>query len=290
MTKFHKIQQYLSIIPFISTLFIFVISMIELRRYKAAAVAWVKVLSIFVGTGIVVTVWNIVVMTGENPILNILVSWLLCSLANLLFVDLQCKCMKQFEEKGVAAPLIKKEVIALVAIIVLFFSFVGGSVTWIISNAFAEHHEIRIADTNGATDFTLQTITAEKIVNTSFGATQLFWSQFHDGGQSDISDRFQQEVDYDEVTTKAQEFSGVDVVHATKSNSESLTLTITSTITAGNFAIVIVVDGRYYCNVEINQMQEIRLDNIANKTVLVKIAGESAEYEVNVVRKLVPKI
>lgn len=288
MTKFQKIQQYLGIIPFVPTIFIFVISIIELKRNKAGKIAWVKLFCGLAAAIASIVVLNTVIMTGENPFLNVLASGLLCWLANLWFVHLQCKCTEQNHNAGISVPPIKKDIIILVALLVLFLSFVFGNVIWRLAAVVIEHNEKTIADTNGATDFSLQTITEQEIVATSFGGTQIYWSSTHEGNQSDISDafedRFIKELDYDKIRTKAQEFSGVDDVHATKTNSQSLTLTIKSTVTEGNFAIVIVVDGSFYCSVDINQTKSITLDDIAGKTVLVKIAGESAEYQIEVER------
>ena len=48
--------------------------------------------------------------------------------------------------------------------------------------------------------------------------------------------------------------------------------------------IVIVVDDQFYASVPVNQESSITLNDIAGKTVLVKIAAESAKMEAYVKR------
>ena len=86
------------------------------------------------------------------------------------------------------------------------------------------------------------------------------------------------------VSFSAKTFSGVDVLQATKVDSDNLILDISSEVRSGNFAIMVIVDGEYYCDVDINTTKQLMLNNISNKTVLVKVAGESAELRVSVQR------
>jgi hypothetical protein len=50
--------------------------------------------------------------------------------------------------------------------------------------------------------------------------------------------------------------------------------------------IVILVDGAFYAYVPVNSTQTIRLEDVAQKLVVVKIAGESAAMNITVERTL----
>ena len=53
---------------------------------------------------------------------------------------------------------------------------------------------------------------------------------------------------------------------------------------SGNVEIVIIIDGEYYCSVDVNQDQSITLQNVSNKEVIVKLAGEEAKMKIDVTR------
>jgi hypothetical protein len=59
---------------------------------------------------------------------------------------------------------------------------------------------------------------------------------------------------------------------------------VSSQLEEGNLEIIIVVDGEYYAHVPINQTSSVALSDIAGKTVLVKMAAESAKVSVVVKR------
>ena len=80
------------------------------------------------------------------------------------------------------------------------------------------------------------------------------------------------------------EFHGVAVAQATLSSSDRLRLMLESEVEEGNLAIVVTVDGEYYCDVVVDGKEEVLLDGVADKLVLVKFAGESAKISVRVER------
>ena len=53
---------------------------------------------------------------------------------------------------------------------------------------------------------------------------------------------------------------------------------------AGNAEIVILIDGEYYCSVDVNQSKTVTLQDISNKEILVKLAGEDAKIKIDVKR------
>ena len=74
------------------------------------------------------------------------------------------------------------------------------------------------------------------------------------------------------------------ILQATKISGNTLTLNINSSVESGNAEIVIMVDGEYYCSVDVNQHQSITLQNVSNKEVIVKLAGEEAKMKIDVTR------
>ncbi len=179
----------------------------------------------------------------------------------------------------------KKSIIIAVACSVAFFALLAGVVIWRVTSMLSDHRDSVLEDTNGEANFSLQTITREDIASDTFEYFSLFYSGGNEGARSDISDHRLKENDYDVIHETVGELHGVRVLQATKTQNESMTLTVTSDVTKGNAAIAVVIDGAFYCEVPINQTEQIELSGIAGKTVLVKLAGESAEFEVTVERK-----
>lgn len=289
MTKFQKIQRYLCFIPFISTFFIMIVTMIELKRHKANFLAWVKYALIFFGSGIAVFVLNELLMTGEHPVLNVIASTALLALANLMMVDLQYKCTVNAEKQPPQSPVdesdsrpvhsrVNRKMIKMIAICCIPFVIMVAFVSWQISSMLQWHREQTIPDVNGDSDFSLNTLTEEDILAEWYDYTMYAFGSSGEGNSTDVDGDWEDE-DYDLRSMTAQSFSGVTVLQSTKTDRETLTLDITSTVESGNFRILITVDGAYYCDVDINQTVRVVLDDIQNKTVLVKIAGESAEFD-----------
>ena len=74
------------------------------------------------------------------------------------------------------------------------------------------------------------------------------------------------------------------ILQATKIFVNTLTLNINSFVESGNAEIIILIDGEYYCSVDVNQSRSIILQDISNKEVIVKLAGEDAKITMNVSR------
>ncbi len=142
-----------------------------------------------------------------------------------------------------------------------------------------------IPDTNGTEDFALNSITIEQIVSEEFAAYKYIAGGKGTGEQSQVKDYRFKDLDYTRMTSYAKSFSGIDTLHATRSQNDTLILEIESIVSSGNFAIIILVDGEMYSEVPINQSTQIKLTDVSGKTVLVRIAGESAEYEIAVNRR-----
>ena len=136
-------------------------------------------------------------------------------------------------------------------------------------------------DTNGAENFALTEITRDDILSKD-NSYQSFMSSSSCSGSrtnSTFSD-----CDYDRINRSFGKIHGVILLQATKISGNTLTLNIDSSVESGNAEIVIIVDGEYHCSVDINKIQFVELQDISNKEVLVKLAGEGAKMSIDVSR------
>lgn len=139
-------------------------------------------------------------------------------------------------------------------------------------------------DTNGPENFALTEITREDIVGEYEKFTVLTTSQTHSGKHTNISEAKLQKYDYDSISMAFEKIHGVVPLHASKVSDNTLTLKVNSSVEAGNAEIVILIEGEYYCSVEVNQNKSITLHNISDKEIVVKLAGEGAKMKVTVTR------
>ena len=139
-------------------------------------------------------------------------------------------------------------------------------------------------DTNGAENFALTEITREDIVSSDNNVSAMMSSQTHSGYHTNIVGTRLRDCDYDHVSRSFGRLDGILIIQATNVSRNTLTLHINSTAEKGNAEIVILVDGEYYCSVDVNQAETVTLQGVANKDVLVKLAGEGAKIKVDVDR------
>ena len=124
-----------------------------------------------------------------------------------------------------------------------------------------------IDDINGPDDFSVATITDEEIQNTVRGSYTSFVSGKNtDGKQSDIKDKWLEDIDYDQTSYQSQSISGIYIANATKTNSDNMKLTITSTVESGNTEIFVFIDDELYSEVNINSRETLSLSGISGKT------------------------
>lgn len=173
----------------------------------------------------------------------------------------------------------KKESIIILCIVLLL----GCFILWRVLSVVRNHDKSSIADTNGELDFSLNTLTQEDILSERYGYTMFGSGTRSEGSRTNVGYEWGDE-DRDFRSMSAKSFSGVTVLQATQTDSENLILDITGKVDSGNFRMVITVDGIYYDDIEINQTVHIELNNIQNKLVLIKIAGESASFHAEVSR------
>ena len=277
MTQFQKFQRYSSIIPFFSTIFVFIVTMVQLKRKRASVKSWVLFSLIFFLSGIIIYFLNTVIMTGLHPILNMIASGLLLTIANILCVELQLKCDEAEKKPDNHLP---KVAILIVGIILLCVTVIGIAmvVTRLLSPS------IDIEDINGD-DTSLAVLTLDELLSTKDHCAVFGMKYKTDGNQSMVGKDLE-EVDYDTCSYRFKKISGRMTLQATKVDSDTLTLDVSSTLLSGNAEIIVLVDGEYYTHAEVGQEQELVLDQVAGKLVVVKLGAESAEISVSVSRTI----
>ena len=276
MTKFQRFQKLFSIIPFVSSFFVFIVTMIELKRKNATLKSWVCFFLTFFISGIVVFFLGSFTLEIYNGVLYIVASGLLLAIANAICVDLQIKCTHI--EKPVEVQKTNGNPIIWIAGIALIVTLIAVAAIVLVSPS------IDIEDMNGG-DTHLAVITMDDIIptNNHYSAAQSYRGE--DGAKTDVPRKFRDQ-DYENVQFGAKKVSGIMTLQATQSDCERLVLSIASTLKAGNMEIVIIIDDEYYGNVPIGSEQTIILDDVKGKLVLVKIAVESAEMSISISREL----
>ena len=144
--------------------------------------------------------------------------------------------------------------------------------------------ESKFVDTNGPGNFALTEITQDDILSKNHGYRSFMASERHSGFHTNIIGTRYRDYDYDYISRSFGNIHGIVILQATKISGNTLTLNINSSIESGNAEIAILIDGEYYCSVDVNQDQSITLQDISNKEVIVKLAGEGAKMKIDVTR------
>jgi hypothetical protein len=145
-------------------------------------------------------------------------------------------------------------------------------------------------DTNGPDDFSLTEITRDEILSPDNSYQSFMSSQSSSGSRTKIDSAKLRPYDYDKVTRSFGKFNGVTVLQATKIPTDTLMITIDSSVESGNAEIIIMIDGEYYRSVDLNRRQYINLKDVENKEVVVKLAGEGAKVKVEVARTYTTRV
>ena len=96
--------------------------------------------------------------------------------------------------------------------------------------------------------------------------------------------RIYRDVDYDTIDFQCEKISGIKTIHATKVHEDPLILDLDSTVISGNLELFLIVDGELYREIPGGQREQITLDHVCGKEVLVKIGAESANVNITVSR------
>ena len=150
----------------------------------------------------------------------------------------------------------KKRALPLVALFLALLLLFGGCAAF-------SHYE----DTNGDQDYTLQTLTDENIMKGTGGSL------------SSVSLRTSSITpSKSKVTLKVGKFSGVSTLESFRGGSSYRTVTVSLTVSAGNFKAVLCTDSEILYVFPINQTGS-SYSFKKEQTVYLRIAGESAKYE-----------
>ncbi len=144
--------------------------------------------------------------------------------------------------------------------------------------------ESKFVDTNGPENFALTEITRDDILSKDNNYKSSMVSEKHSGYHTNITGTRLRDCDYDYISKSFGKLHGVIILQATKISENALTLNINSSIESGNAEIVIIIDGEYYCSVDVNQNKSITLQDVSNKEVIVKLAAEGAKMKIDVTR------
>lgn len=139
-------------------------------------------------------------------------------------------------------------------------------------------------DANGPENFALTEITRENILSKDNNYRSSVGSASHSGRHTNIIGTKLRDCDYDHISKSFGKIHGVVILQATKISGNTLTLNISSSVESGNAEIAIIVDGEYYCSIDVNQARSVTLQDISDKEVLVKLAGEEAKMKIDVTR------
>lgn len=281
MNKFQKAQKASSIVPFFSTFFITLATMIEFKKRRASTKLYIQAIVSVAASFIVAFFVNQWVLTGQHQILNYIAMGLLFLPANLYMVELQVRSQtEEHQHSGTDEKVTGKHtrkyrvylgaagavgVMALAMILALLIPLP------------------QIEDLNGVNNTALAQIAMEEIVSTDRDYTAQMPRMYHDGAHSEAGGAYQ-DIDYERVQYKCKKFSGVYTIQATRVADHQVTVEIDSTLTSGNLEFFIFIDGQFHMRLAGNKDHSILLDDVAGKLILLKIGGESAEFAVTISR------
>lgn len=165
--------------------------------------------------------------------------------------------------------------ILIIVIIVLLLALLIGALLFYSNSK-------TIEDTNGINNYELQCLEDNVLVKAenSFVASN---EEHGNYGERTFVSR-NGIADYDKVVYRADDASGVKVLQATKSKTETLELNIKNYVFSGNCKIVIVIDEKIYQEVELNTETNITINDILNREVFVVVGCESASIDIEISR------
>lgn len=170
----------------------------------------------------------------------------------------------------------------LTTLLVLYVAFVLYGI-YTLGESTRPYHKMQ--DTNGPEDTSLALITQEELIAGNLGGSAYMSVSSGHGESTKVTGEFA-DVDYERRSCRWGKVSGGFTVHSSKIESGTLILEITSELTAGNAEIIILVDGQYHSHVPVGGTHTVTLDDVAGKTVLVRIGCEAAQLELTVERRI----
>lgn len=285
--KIHKIQRIASILPFYSSFFVLVMSMVELKRHKASIKRWAQFYGLAVSSFVVLFFLNNFLLPEQMKIAKVIGSAVISTTMNFLLVEIQIRAWKERVNDESSAALRKVETKVTIGLIGWLIISLTITIVFVCIVLIRKPHPYQnYVDLNGKDNTSLAIITQEDIISGGKG----IYGKNSSGGvgfgaQTNVGLDWT-EQDYDRVPQRWGFMTGVQTLQATKINEGTLILKIDSTLTTGNAEIVIVVDGKYYSHVPVNENVTLTLDDVAGKTVLVCMGCEAAGIDITVERTI----
>lgn len=276
--NYKKIQKAISIIPFVSTVIILIATIHNLKCQNAPFRKWIRFNLTFFVTGTALSILDAIFVNVNAPMMQVVITTLVLAIANFCFIDLQVipttpnKGRYQTQMTGFS----KRGIILLIGLI-------GAVLSFLVVSLFLGSDSTSGLDANGPDDTSLSFITLDEILATvdNYSAT---WVQDSCKGQKTHVVGEMEDSDYDNISFRCKQVDGIRTLQSTKVATDSVTLNIESVMKSGNMEIVILLDDTYYCHVKTNCKQTIELNDIAGKTIIVRMAAESAEVDLTVTR------
>lgn len=272
----HKIRNFLPWIP-VANVILFFVQYSSLQKVDRPVKIRAGMICFgVIGASAILQLCITIAIPNIKQFSGMIISYLVLVVLNLKLISLQAQSNEDGTRHKIAN---KRKMIRYVAVTGCII------IVMLIGVVVFQNSLMHIADQNGENDTSLAVISRNEILEGKH-CTVFAHTQTASGSSSQTGPQYD-DIDKDAVSHTFGKLSGVYTVHATKADVQILKLTISSTIQSGNMELAIIVDGEYRCSVPISQTAQITLENIRDKTVLVRLAGESAKAEISINRSYV---
>ena len=151
-----------------------------------------------------------------------------------------------------------KKIIAILGAVVL----VAVATVWFMSSDLKH-----IEDTNGADNYSLQTITDSNIINRDVGAMGL---NIHKSAVSGVT------------AYSSKKFTGVEEIYGNNIWGNRFEITVNhARVDSGNFRIVLLEDDRIVHEFRLNELTQTYVLENPSGYISLRIAGESADFQLD---------
>ena len=151
-------------------------------------------------------------------------------------------------------------------------------------NDFSDENFDKYEDTNGDSNYSLQSINDDMIVSLQNKSIAIQASESTKGNNSGMTSH--ERYDYDKVDYSCSEFHGVKIVQATKVSSDDIEFRVDNVVNKGNFQISLVVDGAIIHNFDLNKNSTYHLKSANGKEIFIVLAGECADINLEITRAM----
>jgi len=273
MKKLYAGQYALCLIPFYSSLLVLAVTIVELRKYKASVALWRKFLLSFLGSLALTAVVCFVFLGGVYARAQTVFAWFILSAGNVLCILIQKKAA---EEAG--ADMRGRVPVYFIPLFFASLAFASSAIPFVLTAAEAVEEVVNIEDTNGMFDTHVALIAEEDICSGEDWSAKQSLKLSYSGGDGG--------VESSACSVRARRMSGVETLISTQAEFDKMSLHFDSELDNGNMEIFVVIDGEIFNSVPTGRPVTVNLEDISGKLVVVRVAAESASFEVSVRREL----